>query len=169
MINRPDFLRQVDLARNYLSQFHVNNVNDGQWFQAYGRKHHAEQYYRMLSPSNESVYISDTAFCVAHLMLGGKVELRDCGRLSPIRMTFIGRKKVNYQVSEPRGRVREIGKRAKWLVHLANGIWELVERVLELLFLSIHRQGSRIQHRKKPLFFRALFIWHMKRGSLLWK
>lgn len=248
MINRADFLRQVNLARNYLSQFHVNNVNDGKWFQAYGRKHHAEKYYRMLSPSNESFYISDTAFCVAHLMLGGKVEMRDCGRLRPIRMAFIGRKKVNYQVSEsskrgsdpserrvfwqwiislpatdnPVGdfvqdatdiyeseswnpepgkewwevcsekfyhraddvvyavyeglakrfqdnydltslnidispkkgrlsgrRIRELAKRARWLVPLVNDIWKLIERVFELLFLSIQGQDSRIRRRKQ--------------------
>lgn len=100
MINRPDFLRQVDLAKKYHSQFHVKDVNDGRWFSAYGRKHKAEEYYRKLSPTNESCYISDTAFCVACLMLGGKLEMRDCGRIAPIRMAFIGRKKMNGQASE---------------------------------------------------------------------
>lgn len=101
MINRPDFLRQVDLAKNYHSQFHVKDVNDGRWFSTYGRKQQAEKYYRRLSATNESSYISDTAFCVAHLMLGGKLEMRDCGRIEPIRMAFIGRKKIDYQVGEP--------------------------------------------------------------------
>ena len=121
MINRADFLRQINLARNYLSQFHVNNVNDGKWFSAYGRKHQAEKYYRILSPSNESCYISDTAFCVAHLMLGGKLEMRDCGRMRPIRMAFIGRKKEDYQVSEPSEHSSDLSNRRdfwQWITSL---------------------------------------------------
>ena len=121
MINRADFQKQVDLARNYLSQFHVNNVNDGKWFSARGRKPQAEKYYRMLSPSNESCYISDTAFCVAHLMLGGKLEMRDRGGIRPDRMAFIGRKKVNYQVSDPSERGSDPTDRPdfwQWIISL---------------------------------------------------
>ncbi|MCY3629965.1 MAG: hypothetical protein OXG94_08140 [Bacteroidetes bacterium] len=101
MVDRDDFPMQVDLAKDYLMQFHVKEVDDGQWFQAYSRKHQAEKYHRRRSPTNRDYYISDTAFCVAHLMLGGKLEMRDCGRIEPIRMAFIGRRKMNDLLCEP--------------------------------------------------------------------
>ena len=96
MIHRADFPEQVDLAKDYHSQFHVKDVDDGQWIPVDRRKSQAQEYHRKLSPSRERCFISDTAFCVAHLMLGGKLEI-----INDNRMAFIGRKKMNCQVSEP--------------------------------------------------------------------
>ena len=122
MIDRDDFPRQVDLAKEYLMQFHVKEVEDGQWFQAYSRKHQAEEYHRKWSPANRDYYISDTALCVAHLMLGGKLEMRDCGRIEPIRMAFIGRRKMNGPVSEPCEQNSEPSSRRdfwEWIISLS--------------------------------------------------
>ena len=154
MIDRVDFPRQVDLARNYHSQFHVKDVSDGQWFSTYGRKHHAEKYYSMLSPSNESCYISDTAFCVAHLMLGGKLEMRDCGRIKPIRMAFIGRKKMNCQVSEPSEHGSEPSEKREF--------WQYIIS----LPTTDNPEGDFVQEAKDIYEFES---WHPEPGKEWWE
>ena len=116
MIDCDDFPKQVDLARDYLMQFHVKEVDDGQWFWTNSRKHQAEKYHRKLSPANGNCYISDTALCVAHIMLGGKLEMRDYHR-----MAFIGRKKINGPVSEPSEHNSEPSDRRdfwEWIISL---------------------------------------------------
>ncbi len=97
MIDRADFPDQVNRAKEFLSQFHLNGRHERRWFSAYSRKQEAEAHHRILSPTNECCYISDTAFCVAQLMLGGKLKVSNHRR-----MAFIGRQKMNCHVSEPR-------------------------------------------------------------------
>lgn len=97
MLDRADFPDQINRAKEFLSQFYLSGEHEMRLFSVYNRKHEAEAHHRKLSPTNERCYISDTAFCVAQLMLGGKLEVSDHAR-----MAAIGKQKMNYHVREPR-------------------------------------------------------------------